>query len=835
MRRKDGSLAGRGRTEKIGTRSQTAGRMSESGAGGSSVYDTSSLLQYCNDDGLSGPSAMDTDDRISNLEQRLQLQEDEMQVLRAALSDALRRLRVCEERGDPLRGRQGPHVVKPPPRSSQNGLTPRRRSAMSTSPSSPKKGGAPVFSKSVRRPLSPERIAFMKRDASDARSRLLMGGSGRRDGKTKQVVFFPEEGVVKLYLRGRSVPLYVPDSLVASYNIEAKGEPPTRELQLEWVYGYRGRDCRSNLFILPSGELLYFTAAVCVLYDPVAGTQRHYRGHTDDIKSLAVHPDSVTIASGQVAGNSHDGKALPPHVRIWHSVSLCTLHVIGVGHFDRAVSCLSFSKTDGGSHLCACDESGDHVLSVWQWQREQKVTEVKCSTEPVLAAIFHPTEPNLIITCGKSQLYYWSLEGATGAGATGGTALLTKRQGVFEKYEKPRFVLCVAFAENGDVVTGDSNGNLYVWGKGSHRISHAVCGAHDGGIFALCVCRDGTLLSGGGKDGRIILWDREYKKVQEIRIPECFGPVRTIAEGRGSDTLYVGTTKNCVMSGSLQSGLNCLIQGHTDELWGLCCHPSLDLFLTCGHDKQVHLWNSKEHQPVWSTTLEDAVRVAGFHPSGSVVAVGTCTGRFLVLDAQSHVIVTSISDAGEQISCISYSPDGQYLAVGSHDNFTYLYEVAEEGREYRRVGKCMGHSSYITHLDWASDSSSFMTNSGDYEVLYWDPDSAKQIVSAESVRNAEWENASCTLSFHVLGVWPDGADGTDINSVTKSHDRKLLATGDDFGGVRLFSYPCVVPRAPSHRYGGHSSHVTRLSFLHNDSALISVGGKDSTILQWMVI
>lgn len=41
---------------------------------------------------------------------------------------------------------------------------------------------------------------------------------------------------MKLYLRGRSVPLYVPDSLVASYNIEAKGELPPRELQLEWVY-----------------------------------------------------------------------------------------------------------------------------------------------------------------------------------------------------------------------------------------------------------------------------------------------------------------------------------------------------------------------------------------------------------------------------------------------------------------------------------------------------------------------------------------------------------------------------------------------------------------------
>ncbi|KAE8584883.1 hypothetical protein XENTR_v10021146 [Xenopus tropicalis] len=657
----------------------------------------------------------------------------------------------------------------------------------------------------------------------------------KTSSKSKQVVFYPEEGVVKLYLRGRSVPLYVPDSLVASYSLDAKGELPTRELQLEWVYGYRGRDCRSNLFVLPSGELLYFTAAVCVLYDPAAGTQRHYRGHTDDIKSLAVHPDSVTIASGQVAGNSQDGKALPPHVRIWHSVSLCTLHVIGVGSFERAVTCLSFSKTDGGSLLCACDESGDHVLSVWQWQRENKITEVKCSTEPVLATIFHPTEPNLIITCGKSQLYYWSLEGTTGGGTTSGGATLSKRQGVFEKHEKPRFVLCVAFAENGDVVTGDSNGNLYVWGKGSHRISHAVSNAHDGSIFALCVCRDGTLLSGGGKDGRVILWGRDYKKVQETRIPECFGPVRTIAEGRGGGTLYVGTTKNCVMSGNLESGLSCLIQGHTDELWGLCTHPTLDLFLTCGHDKFVHLWNSKEHQPVWSTTLEDAARVAGFHPSGSVVAVGTSSGRFLVLDSQTHVIVTSVSDAAEQISVTSYSPDGHYLAVGSHDNFIYLYEVAEEGREYRRVGKCTGHSSFVTHLDWASDSSSFMTNSGDYEILYWDPDSCKQIVSAENVRNIDWENSSCTLGFYVLGIWPDGADGTDINAVTRSHDRKQLATGDDFGGVRLYNYPCVVPRAPSHKYSGHSSHVTRVVFLHNDSVLLSAGGKDSTVLQWAVL
>lgn len=35
-----------------------------------------------------------------------------------------------------------------------------------------------------------------------------------------------------------------------------------------------------------------------------------------------------------------------------------------------------------------------------------------------------------------------------------------------QKHEKPKYVLCVAFAENGDAITGDSSGNIYIWAKG---------------------------------------------------------------------------------------------------------------------------------------------------------------------------------------------------------------------------------------------------------------------------------------------------------------------------------------------------------------------------------
>ncbi|XP_021074306.1 echinoderm microtubule-associated protein-like 2 isoform X1 [Mus pahari] len=830
----------RARAGAAGAGGGCGGAMAERGPAFCGLYDTSSLLQYCNDDNLSGTSGMEVDDRVSALEQRLQLQEDELAVLKAALADALRRLRACEEQGAALRARSTPKGRAPPrlgttasvcqllkglpTRTPLNGSGPPRRvGGYATSPSSPKKEAS--SGRSSRRYLSPERLASVRRE--DPRSRTTSSSSNcsaKKEGKTKEVIFSMEEGSVKMFLRGRPVPMLIPDELAPTYSLDTRSELPSSRLKLDWVYGYRGRDCRANLYLLPTGEVVYFVASVAVLYSVEEQRQRHYLGHNDDIKCLAVHPDMVTIATGQVAGTTKEGKPLPPHVRVWDSVSLSTLHVLGLGVFDRAVCCVAFSKSNGGNLLCAVDESNDHVLSVWDWAKESKVVDSKCSNEAVLVATFHPTDPSLLITCGKSHIYFWSLEGGS----------LSKRQGLFEKHEKPKYVLCVTFLEDGDVVTGDSGGNLYVWGKGGNRITQEVQGAHDGGVFALCALRDGTLVSGGGRDRRVVLWGSDYSKVQEVEVPEDFGPVRTVAEGRG-DTLYVGTTRNSILLGSVHTGFSLLVQGHVEELWGLATHPSRAQFVTCGQDKLVHLWSSETHQPVWSRSIEDPARSAGFHPSGSVLAVGTVTGRWLLLDTDTRDLVAIHTDGNEQISVVSFSPDGAYLAVGSHDNLVYVYTVDQGGRKVSRLGKCSGHSSFITHLDWAQDSTCFVTNSGDYEILYWDPATCKQITSADTVRNVEWATATCVLGFGVFGIWPEGADGTDINAVARSHGGKLLVSADDFGKVHLFSYPCCQPRALSHKYGGHSSHVTNVAFLWDDSMALTTGGKDTSILQWRVV
>ncbi|XP_072424628.1 echinoderm microtubule-associated protein-like 1 isoform X2 [Chiloscyllium punctatum] len=850
--------------------------MEDGFSGYSSLYDTSSLLQFCTDDSASAASSMEMTDRIASLEQRVQMQEDEIQLLKSALADVVRRLNVSEEQQAML-NRKGPtkdqaaskrleadkqgnanKAARPivqalPLRPTVNNGTvlPKKGCGSLPSPSGVRKDITPATKRkqrcltsmskltktaksSVKRSNSSERVSSVARresfgESKNSRTRTgstSSGSSGKKtsDSKPKDPLFNAEEGYVKMFLRGRPITMYMPQVIKETYSLEDKGELPAKKLKLDWVYGYRGRDCRCNLYLLPTGEIVYFIASVVVLYNVEEQLQRHYTGHNDDVKCLAVHPDRITIATGQVAGITKDGNQAAPHVRIWDSVSLNTLHTIGTGFFDRSVTCIAFSKSNGGCTLCAVDDSNDHVLSVWDWQKVERLGDIKCSNEPVFAADFHPTETNVIVTCGKSHIYFWMLEGGS----------FTKKQGLFEKHEKPKFVLCATFAENGDTITGDSSGNILVWGKGTNRISYAIQGAHEGGIFALCMLRDGTLVSGGGKDRKLISWDRNYQKIQETEVPEQFGPVRTVTKGRG-EVLLIGTTRNFILQGTLSGDFHPITQGHTDELWGLASHPNKEQFLTCGHDKHITLWDAVTHQTIWSKIIEDPAQSAGFHPSGCVVAIGTQTGRWLVLDTESKDLVTVHTDGNEQLSVMRYSPEGNYLAIGSHDNYIYIYTVNENGRKYSRVGKCSGHSSFITHLDWSTDSQYLMSNSGDYEILYWMPSVCKQVVSVEQVRDVEWATYTCTLGFHVFGVWPEGSDGTDINAVCRSNDKKLLSTGDDFGKVHLFSCPCSQARAPSHTYGGHSSHVTSVSFLHDDSQLISTGGKDMSVMQWKVI
>lgn len=86
----------------------------------------------------------------------------------------------------------------------------------------------------------------------------------------------------------------------------------------------------------------------------------------------------------------------------------------------------------------------------------------QCSVDTVVCVEFHPLDRNQLVTAGKNHLAFWTLD-------QNGT--LYKRMGVFEGREKPKYVTCISFTQNGDVISGDSNGNVIVWGRGTNIIT----------------------------------------------------------------------------------------------------------------------------------------------------------------------------------------------------------------------------------------------------------------------------------------------------------------------------------------------------------------------------
>lgn len=121
------------------------------------------------------------------------------------------------------------------------------------------------------------------------------------------------------------------------------------------------------------------------------------------------------------------------------------------------------------------------------------------------------------------------------------------------------------------------------------------------------------------------------------------------------------------------------MQGHSDEFWALSAHPQSHHFLTAGRDGNVYLWDSLTRRLAWAENLSEELICAAFYPANPaplsatanhnstqdandhadsvpVVAIGTASGRWIVLDALLHQIIAAHHESNEPIQCIAFSP-----------------------------------------------------------------------------------------------------------------------------------------------------------------------------------
>ena len=140
---------------------------------------------------------------------------------------------------------------------------------------------------------------------------------------------------------------------------------------------------------------------------------------------------------------------------------------------------------------------------------------------------------------------------------------------------------------------------------------------------------------------------------------------------------------------------------------------------------------------------------------------------------------------------------------------------------------------YIRHIDWSEDSTVMQSNSGDFEMLFWEMPSGKQIKFPADTRNMDWATWTCVAGWPVQGILPRYYMGTDVTTCDRSHTRTVVASGDQFGMLNMYQYPAHKGCA-GRTFGAHSAKVTQVRFMFDDTYLVTVGA-DMTLCQWRIV
>ena len=640
---------------------------------------------------------------------------------------------------------------------------------------------------------------------------------------------------------------------------------PDAELELEFVHGYARDSLANNLFYTSrENVIVYYTAAIGVVYDASTNTQRFFLGHDDDVRCLCVNATRDLCATGQVGRE--------PVVCVWDPETCAERARLQLPAV-RGVAAVGFCRE---SKLLACvGMDNNHTIFVFDWAKNRLLRELKGHTDvppKVYGLVFDPygPDPSAFLTYGVNHVKWWTRSAETGR--------YVEDSGRFGPASKKHAVCAAAFLPSGRVLTGTPEGSIAVWN--ADRKCARIVRAHapgpvvrraDGspthhGVRCLRLSPDGKTLYSAGADGHVIRWDVSDGDLRESDVlgatpvrsesardamrnatPPVFrgldvAPSAPGGEGKGGGggaRLVAGTAASEIWevevpsgsgsgSGSASAAPRALVRGHSSDLYGVAWNPARPSeYATASEGERVRVWCAERREMVRSAHLGNKCRCAAFSPDGKLLAVGCKRGGVHVLDAESLVRVRWIKTLDSVVMDVKFSPDGRYLVAAAAERCADVYDCE---RGYKKISRCAGHSAAVKHADWSEDSSALRTTCAAYEILHFDPKTGRQIQANQ--RDTAWATRTSPLGFDVMGVWPSGADGTDVNACDVSAARRHLVAADDFGGVNVMNYPCVVDEAPRQRCSGHSSHVMNARFSPEDRWVVSVGGLDRSVFQW---
>nr|XP_039264607.1 transducin beta-like protein 3 [Styela clava] len=201
-----------------------------------------------------------------------------------------------------------------------------------------------------------------------------------------------------------------------------------------------------------------------------------------------------------------------------------------------------------------------------------------------------------------------------------------------------------------------------------------------------------------------------------------------------------------------------------------------------------------------------------FYTGGSVVChndgktlLCSCGDSVKVIDIETGEVNHSLSQEGDDVTCISSSPDNNIIVSATRSLLLKEWKIENEVAKCVRTWKAI-HTSPILCMDFDATSTLLATGSSDSTIKIWD-----------------MLHQYCTHNLR-------GSQG--VISVVKfhPHDLQLFSASNDYV-IRIWNLHtsrCIC------LLNGHVSAVTSLSFITKTESQISLisGGRDSVLCVW---